>query len=177
MYIKFFSNYFFTASVIVTIGVSIPPLIGWCEYTYTPRQYICFANWPQSLSYALFMICCCFGIPLSVMIVCNYKIYKQVKLSRNKIKDAYTIRMSKGEEKNYSTTISENISQSSTNNSINEIVQHYKGMQMLSLTTVTTGNQEAQFTQLLNQWKTWNCEEQERQHQKKLDWLEYQGSL
>jgi hypothetical protein len=127
MYIKFFSNYFFTASVIVTIGVSIPPLIGWCEYTYTPRQYICFANWPQSLSYALFMICCCFGIPLSVMIVCNYKIYKQVKLSRNKIKDAYTIRMSKGEEKNYSTTISENISQSSTNNSINEIVQHYKG--------------------------------------------------
>jgi hypothetical protein len=48
-------------------------------------------------------------------------------LFNGKIKDAYTIRMSKGEEKNYSTTISENISQSSTNNSINEIVQHYKG--------------------------------------------------
>lgn len=34
--------------------------------------------------------------------------------------------MSKGEEKNYSTTISENISRSSTNNSLNELVQRYK---------------------------------------------------
>ncbi|XP_063404525.1 melatonin receptor type 1C-like [Mytilus trossulus] len=82
------------AAIGVTIGVSMPPLIGWCEYSYTPAQYICFANWPMSLSYSLFMICCCFGVPLVVMIFCNYKIYRIVKTSKNKIMNNYTVKMS-----------------------------------------------------------------------------------
>ncbi|XP_071136685.1 melatonin receptor type 1B-B-like [Mytilus edulis] len=91
------------ASIAVTIGVSVPPLLGWCEYSYTPSQYICFANWPMSLSYSLFMICCCFGVPLVVMIFCNYKIYRIVKTSKNKIMDNYTVQMSISKDESEST--------------------------------------------------------------------------
>ncbi|CAG2185737.1 unnamed protein product [Mytilus edulis] len=98
------------ASIAVTIGVSVPPLLGWCEYSYTPSQYICFAKWPMSLSYSLFMICCCFGVPLVVMIFCNYKIYRTVKISKNKIMDNYTVQMSISKDESES-TLSDNTGQ------------------------------------------------------------------
>ncbi|CAC5394496.1 unnamed protein product [Mytilus coruscus] len=90
------------ASIAVTVGVSIPPLLGWCEYSYTPSQKICFANWPVSLSYALFMICCCFGVPLIVMMFCNYKIYMAVRNSKKRVLNTYTVQMSMSKDKSQS---------------------------------------------------------------------------
>lgn len=89
--------HFFSGTVFVTIAVSTPPLVGWSEYRYTPVQYICFADWPNSLSYSLFMISCCFGIPLCVMMVCNFKIYTAVKTSRSKVCNTYVVQNSKSE--------------------------------------------------------------------------------
>ncbi|CAG2205417.1 unnamed protein product [Mytilus edulis] len=96
------------ASIAVTIGVSVPPLLGWCKYSFTPSQNICFANWPMSLSYALFMICCCFGVPLVVMIFCNYKIYKTVKTSKKRVSNTYPVQMSMLKDQNGSKSV-ENI--------------------------------------------------------------------
>ena len=54
----------------------------------------------MSLSYALFMICCCFGVPLVVMIFCNYKIYKTVKTSKKRVSNTYPVQMSMLKDQN-----------------------------------------------------------------------------
>jgi len=70
----------------VSILLSLPPLIGWSEYVYTPTHSFCFADWVNHMSYAFFMIGCCFGIPFSVMTVCNICILRSVRLSRLRVK-------------------------------------------------------------------------------------------
>ncbi|WAR15244.1 ACM3-like protein [Mya arenaria] len=72
----------FTLSTIL----STPPLIGWSEYVYTPSHSFCFADWVNHMSYAFFMIGCCFGIPFSVMTVCNICIVRTVRNSRLRVK-------------------------------------------------------------------------------------------
>ncbi|WAR15251.1 OAR-like protein [Mya arenaria] len=62
------------------------PLIGWSEYVYTPTHSFCFADWVNHMSYAFFMIGCCFGIPFSVMTVCNVCIIRTVRNSRLRVK-------------------------------------------------------------------------------------------
>ncbi|XP_052259050.1 alpha-1A adrenergic receptor-like [Dreissena polymorpha] len=72
--------------VIFSILLSLPPLIGWSEYVYTPSHSFCFADWQNHMSYAFFMIGCCFGIPFTVMSVCNVFILRTVSASRLRVK-------------------------------------------------------------------------------------------
>ena len=65
--------------------LSSPPLFGWGEYDYISVQSFCFCDWANHLSYAVFMILCCFGGPCSVMTVCNIFIYRAVRASRRKV--------------------------------------------------------------------------------------------
>ncbi|XP_052769272.1 D(2)-like dopamine receptor isoform X2 [Mya arenaria] len=90
---KFKDIYTVRNAVLMIIGVvtvstflSIPPLIGWSEYVYTPTHSFCFADWVNHMSYAFFMIGCCFGIPFSVMTVCNIRIVRSVRFSRLRVK-------------------------------------------------------------------------------------------
>ena len=71
--------------VSLSIVLSSPPLFGWGEYAYIPVQSFCFCDWANHLSYAIFMITCCFGGPCSVMTVCNFFIYRAVRASRRKV--------------------------------------------------------------------------------------------
>ncbi|XP_052286629.1 octopamine receptor-like [Dreissena polymorpha] len=90
---KFKDIYTVRNSVLMILGVaifsillSLPPLLGWSEYVYTPSHSFCFADWQNHMSYAFFMIGCCFGIPLMVMTVCNVFILRTVKFSRLRVK-------------------------------------------------------------------------------------------
>ena len=76
---------FFSGVVSLSLILSSPPLFGWGEYAYIPVQSFCFCDWANHLTYALFMITCCFGGPCSVMIVCNIFIYRAVRASRRKL--------------------------------------------------------------------------------------------
>ena len=79
-------GFFFSGVVIFSILLSLPPLIGWSEYVYTPSHSFCFADWQNHMSYAFFMIGCCFGIPFIVMSVCNVLILRNVRASRLRVK-------------------------------------------------------------------------------------------
>ncbi|WAR15250.1 OAR-like protein [Mya arenaria] len=90
---KFKNIYTVRNAVLMIIGVvtlsillSAPPLIGWSEYVYTPTHSLCFADWVNHMSYAFFMIGCCFGIPFSVMTVCNICIVRTVRNSRLRVR-------------------------------------------------------------------------------------------
>ncbi|XP_052224827.1 D(2)-like dopamine receptor [Dreissena polymorpha] len=77
--------------VIFSILLSLPPLIGWSEYVYTPSHSFCFADWQNIMSYAFFMIGCCFGIPFTVMSVCNVFILRTVRASRLRVKTSFKV--------------------------------------------------------------------------------------
>lgn len=80
--------HFFPVSAVVLCSflLSMPPLIGWSEYVYTPTHSFCFADWTNHMSYAFFMIGCCFGVPFGVMTVCNVFIIRSVRRSRLRVK-------------------------------------------------------------------------------------------
>ena len=80
----------FSGCIFISITISTPPLYGWAEYGYVDEQYFCFCLWPKSPSYAFFMIGVCFGIPLTVMAICNILIFTTVKASKKR-----TARMSR----------------------------------------------------------------------------------
>ncbi|XP_052083560.1 tyramine receptor Ser-2-like [Mytilus californianus] len=71
--------------VSVSVVLSLPPLVGWAEYSYIPEQHFCFCNWAKAPSYAFFMIGCCFGIPFTVMSICNILIFRTVRASKNRV--------------------------------------------------------------------------------------------
>ena len=62
--------------------MSLPPLFGWARYGFLPLASICFCDWPQSPSYAFFMIACCFCVPCGVMTVCGIRILRAFQRSR-----------------------------------------------------------------------------------------------
>ena len=66
--------------------LSLPPLFGWGTYAYVPEHSSCFCDWTNSVSYAVFMITCCFGGPFGVMTVCNVFIYRTVRASRHRLR-------------------------------------------------------------------------------------------
>jgi len=74
----------FSGCIFISIMISTPPLYGWAEYGYVEEQYFCFCLWPKSPSYAFFMIIVCFGIPLTVMAICNILIYTTVRASKKR---------------------------------------------------------------------------------------------
>lgn len=76
----------FSAVVICSALLSMPPLIGWSAYVYTPTHSFCFADWANHMSYSFFMIGCCFGVPFAVMTVCNIFIIRSVRHSRMRVK-------------------------------------------------------------------------------------------
>jgi hypothetical protein len=45
----------------------------------------CFCDWTNAPSYAFFMISVCFGIPFSVMTVCNVFIFRTVRASKRRV--------------------------------------------------------------------------------------------
>ncbi|CAC5405342.1 unnamed protein product [Mytilus coruscus] len=71
--------------VSVSIVLSLPPLVGWAEYSYISEQHFCFCNWAKAPSYAFFMIGCCFGIPFTVMSICNILIFRTVRASKSRV--------------------------------------------------------------------------------------------
>jgi len=75
----------FAGCVIVSLGLSSPPLLGWGEYSYIEEQSFCFCNWRKAPSYAFFMIGCCFGIPFTVMTICNMLIFRTVRASKRRV--------------------------------------------------------------------------------------------
>ncbi|XP_052224826.1 putative tyramine receptor 2 [Dreissena polymorpha] len=77
--------------VIFSILLSLPPMIGWSEYVYTPSHSFCFADWQNHMYYAFFMIGCCFGIPFMVMLVCNVLIMRTVRASRLRLRNRQTV--------------------------------------------------------------------------------------
>jgi hypothetical protein len=104
---SFFAFFWFSCSNLLWVS----------EYGYVEEQYFCFCLWPKSPSYAFFMIIVCFGIPLTVMAICNILIYTTVRDNRNenatcKEKNESTIRHKiYHTERKYNTT--QNISYSS----------------------------------------------------------------
>ena len=71
--------------VSLSVLLSSPPLFGWGKYSYITVQSFCFCDWSMSMSYAIFMIICCFGGPFSVMTVCNIFIYRSVRASSKRV--------------------------------------------------------------------------------------------
>lgn len=78
---------FVSATVASAFLISSPPLIGWSQYVYTHGNSICFADWANSMTYAYFMIGCCFGIPFCVMTFCNIWIIRSVRQSRRQLQN------------------------------------------------------------------------------------------
>ena len=81
--IKYSSS--FSGVVSLSVILSSTPLFGWREYAYIPVQSFCFGDWGNHLSYAIFILACCFGEPCSVMTFCNIFIYRAVCASRRKV--------------------------------------------------------------------------------------------
>ncbi|KAK3104023.1 hypothetical protein FSP39_023728 [Pinctada imbricata] len=77
-----------TLCVSLSACLSFPPLVGWAEYGFISVQSFCFCKWEQSLSYAFFMIGCCFGGPFTVMSICNFKIFRTVRASKRRVQAA-----------------------------------------------------------------------------------------
>ena len=73
------------AAWIFTGVISTPPLFGWARYSFITDQNFCFCNWPKSWTYTVFMVTCCFCMPVGVMATTNGLIFKQVRDSRIKV--------------------------------------------------------------------------------------------
>lgn len=76
----------FTGVYLLAFVISLPPLFGWAAYAYIPIQSFCFCDWTLAPSYAIFMISCCFGLPFSVMTVCNILIFYSARKSNKNTK-------------------------------------------------------------------------------------------
>lgn len=76
---------YFTASTSLAFVLSLPPIFGWTDYSYAPIQSICFSDWATAPSYAIFMITCCFGCPLIVMLICNLMILREVRRRNRRV--------------------------------------------------------------------------------------------
>ena len=86
--ITIFTLFSIAAVVVLAAFLSALPLIGWSEYKFIATHSFCFADWANHMSYAFFMIACCFCIPFGVMTVCNIFIFETVRKSRQKVKIA-----------------------------------------------------------------------------------------
>lgn len=73
------------ASTSLAFVLSLPPIFGWTDYSYAPIQSICFSDWATAPSYAIFMITCCFGCPLIVMLICNLMILREVRRRNRRV--------------------------------------------------------------------------------------------
>ena len=67
--------------------LAMPPLVGWGRYAYLPGQFICFCEWPSSVSYTIFMVAVCFGGLCSIMSFSYFKILEAVRESKRKQRD------------------------------------------------------------------------------------------
>lgn len=76
---------YFSVSTSLAFVLSLPPIFGWTNYSYAPIQSICFSDWAKAPSYAIFMISCCFGCPLFVMLICNLMILREVRRRNRRV--------------------------------------------------------------------------------------------
>lgn len=67
------------------MSISLPPLFGWSTYAFIHTHSFCFCDWTVDPAYAFFMISACFGIPFSVMTICNLLIFRTVRRSKRKL--------------------------------------------------------------------------------------------
>uniref|UniRef100_A0A8W8J7H7 G-protein coupled receptors family 1 profile domain-containing protein n=1 Tax=Magallana gigas TaxID=29159 RepID=A0A8W8J7H7_MAGGI len=82
---KIFSAMDWFLSTSLAFVLSLPPIFGWTNYSYAPIQSICFSDWAKAPSYAIFMISCCFGCPLFVMLICNLMILREVRRRNRRV--------------------------------------------------------------------------------------------
>ncbi|XP_061176035.1 thyrotropin-releasing hormone receptor-like [Saccostrea echinata] len=85
IYTKRNAAFMIAVSTSTAFVLSLPPIFGWTEYSYAPIQSICFSDWAQAPSYAIFMITCCFGCPLIVMLICNILILREVRRRNRRV--------------------------------------------------------------------------------------------
>ncbi|KAJ8320256.1 hypothetical protein KUTeg_001843, partial [Tegillarca granosa] len=85
IYTKWKSAAMIAACFGTSVLLSSPPLFGWAEYSFIQIQSFCFCDWTKAPSYAFFMIGTCFGIPFSVMTVCNIQIFRRVRASKKRV--------------------------------------------------------------------------------------------
>lgn len=120
-----------TGVVSISLLLSSPPLFGWGQYAYIPIQSFCFCDWANHLSYAIFMISCCFGCPCGVMTVCNIFIYRKVRASRLKvsikISEASSVENAQDKKKEKTKTTKESKSTRKTltvTNDVNKVLEN-----------------------------------------------------
>ena len=90
---KIYPSYFTTKRSVLFAGIvwlislllSIPPLLGWAEYRYIPGKSYCFVSWPSDVYYMYFMVIICFFGPLSIMSLSYYNILKFTRESKQRV--------------------------------------------------------------------------------------------
>ncbi|XP_068743075.1 melatonin receptor type 1B-like [Montipora capricornis] len=71
---------------LISLLLSLPPLLGWADYRYIPGQSYCFVFWPSSVYYLYFMFTICFLGPPFVMSLSYYRILRFTREAKRKIK-------------------------------------------------------------------------------------------
>ena len=70
---------------LISLLLSIPPLLGWAEYRYIPGKSYCFVSWPSDVYYMYFMVIIFFFGPLSIMSLSYYNILKFTRESKQRV--------------------------------------------------------------------------------------------
>ena len=70
---------------LISLSLSIPPLLGWAEYRYIPGKSYCFVFWPSDVYYMYFMLTICFFGPLTSICVSYFNILKFTRESRRRV--------------------------------------------------------------------------------------------
>ena len=70
---------------LLSLLLSIPPLLGWAEYRYIPGKSYCFVFWPSDVYYMYFMLTICFFGPLTSICVSYFNILKFTRESKRRV--------------------------------------------------------------------------------------------
>ena len=70
---------------LISLLLSIPPLLGWAKYRYIPGKSYCFVSWPSDVYYMYFMLIICFFGPLSIMSLSYYNILKFTREAKERV--------------------------------------------------------------------------------------------
>ena len=70
---------------LISLLLSLPPLLGWAEYRYIPGKSYCFVSWPSDVYYMYFMLTICFFGPLTIMCLSYFNILKFTREAKRRV--------------------------------------------------------------------------------------------
>ena len=70
---------------LMSLLLSLPPIVGWAEFRYIPGKSFCFVYWPSDVYYMYFMLTVCFFGPLTVMSISYFNIFKYTREARQRV--------------------------------------------------------------------------------------------